>query len=507
MSPVLSASLPIEFWEREQSKRLATLIAETALHTARIYGCQFCDIRIVWSQKERILSRENRIEELGGSFDCGMGIRVLFDGTWGFASSNILESKEAEEKTKEAIELAKHCRKFNTRRVELENLPSIQGAWHQKVVVDPFEMPLEEKTHFLLDLNDKAAKSGAHFCRSFLLFHKELRVYASSLGSWIEQTFLRTYPRFIITVVDSKEGKFETRASLASPRSGGMEVVDKKAFLKEVEEATDQAKEKLHAKPVRPGKKDLVIHPTNLWLTIHETIGHSTELDRIMGLEANYAGTSFLKPDQLNRFDFASPIVSVRADRSQLGGLATAGYDDDGIPSSWADFFIIEKGILKNFQMSIGQAQWIGKEKSNGCSYAQNYNYFPIQRMPNISLIPSEKNERLEDLISGVDDGLYIMGDGSWSIDQQRYNFQFGGQLFYEIKNGKIGQMLRDVVYQGNTQSFWKSCDGICGKDEYQLCGTLFCGKGEPSQLAPVSHGAVPARFRNIDVLNIRLHS
>ncbi|ACD82462.1 Predicted Zn-dependent protease, modulator of DNA gyrase, TldD protein [Methylacidiphilum infernorum V4] len=507
MSSVFPAPLLPEFWEREQSKRLAAVIAENALHTARLYGCQFCDIRINWVQKERILAREHRIEELAGSFESGMGIRVLFNGTWGFASSNVLDPKEAAEKTRQAIELAKHCLKFNPRRVELENIPSIQGSWHQKVLVDPFQLPVEEKSSLLLEINDQALKAGAHFCRSYLLFHKELKIYASSLGSWIEQTFLRTYPKFIVTVVDKKEGRFESRASLEAPKSGGMEVIDKKAFLTEVEEATSQAKEKLLAKPVSPGKKDLVIHPTNLWLTIHETIGHSTELDRIMGLEANYAGTSFLKPDQLDKFDFASPIVSIRADRSQPGGLATVGYDDDGLPSSWADFFIIEKGILKNFQMSIGQAHWIGKERSNGCSYAQSYNYFPIQRMPNISLVPSDSNERLEDLISGVEEGIYIIGDGSWSIDQQRYNFQFGGQLFYEIKKGKIGQMLRDVVYQGNTLSFWKSCDGLCGKDEYRLCGTLFCGKGEPSQSAPVSHGAVPARFRNINVLNIHLLS
>ncbi|MBW6415133.1 TldD/PmbA family protein [Candidatus Methylacidiphilum fumarolicum] len=507
MPTVFSGPLPDAFWSYDQSRRIATVVAESALHTARLYGCQFSDIRICWILKERIISRENRIEELGGSFESGIGIRVLFEGTWGFASSNLLDPNEAAEKTKEAVEVAKKCLKLNPRRVELEKLPQIQGQWHQDVLVDPFGVPLEEKTSFLLDLNDKAIKAGADFCRSFFLFHKELRIYASSIGSWIEQTFLRTYPKFIVTVVDKKEGKFESRSSFEPPKSGGLEIIEKKAFEREVVEATHQAKEKLHAKSVVPGIKDLVLHPTNLWLTIHETIGHSTELDRVMGLESNYAGTSFLKVDQLGNFDFASPIVTIRADRNQPGGLASVGYDDDGIPSSWSDFLIIEKGILKNFQMAIGQAHWIGKEKSNGCSYAQSYNFFPIQRMPNISLVPSEKKEQLKDLISGVEDGIYIIGDGSWSIDQQRYNFQFGGQLFYEIKNGEIRQMLRDVIYQGNTQSFWKSCDGICSKEEYKLCGTLFCGKGEPSQSAPVSHGAVPARFRNITILNSRLHS
>jgi TldD protein len=266
--------------------------------------------------------------------------------------------------------------------------------------------------------------------------------------------------------------------------------------------AATQAREKLAAKSVEPGQYDVVIDPANLFLTIHESVGHSTELDRALGWEADFAGTSFVVPEMLDGLQFGSPLMTVMADRSQEGGLATIGYDDDGVRSTEAEFPIVEKGVFRNYQMALGQAHLIGRQRSNGCAYADSPTAFPIQRMPNISLQPGAEDVSLLDLIAGVDRGIYISGAGSWSIDQQRDNFQFGGQIFWEIRNGALGPMLRDVAYQARTVPFWNSLDGLGGQSTYELHGAFHCGKAQPAQIAPVGHGAVPARFRGVTILN-----
>ena len=266
--------------------------------------------------------------------------------------------------------------------------------------------------------------------------------------------------------------------------------------------AAAQAREKLAAKPVEPGVYDVVIDPANLWLTIHESTGHSTELDRALGWEADFAWTSFVLPEMLDGLQFGSPLMTIVAERTQEGGLATIGYDDDGVRCQGAEFPIVENGIFRNYQMALGQAQLIGRPRSNGCAYADAPTAFPIQRMPNISLQPGADGTTLAGLIAGVDRGIFISGAGSWSIDQQRDNFQFGGQLFWEIENGRLGPMLRDVAYQARTVPFWNSLDGLGGKATYELHGAFTCGKAQPLQLAPVGHGAVPARFRGVTILN-----
>ncbi|MBP6603434.1 MAG: TldD/PmbA family protein, partial [Verrucomicrobiales bacterium] len=268
--------------------------------------------------------------------------------------------------------------------------------------------------------------------------------------------------------------------------------------------AVEQAREKMAAPSVVAGKKDLVIAPSNLWLTIHETVGHPTELDRALGYEANFAGTSFCTPDKLDSLQYGSAIVNIFADRTAATGLATVAWDDDGVETAGKEFPIIKEGVFRNFQMALGQAALIGREGgSNGCAYSDSFDAFPIQRMPNISLQPgSDDTVTAESLIADVEDGIYIDGNGSWSIDQQRYNFQFTGQVFHRIRNGKLDGMFRDVAYQGNSVDFWNACDGLGGKSSYELGGAFNCGKGQPQQVAPVSHGAVPARFRQINVLN-----
>ena len=304
-------------------------------------------------------------------------------------------------------------------------------------------------------------------------------------------------------MTDPKTGRFASRDSLAPPRGAGWEHPRDWDFSTEAALAVEQAREKMAAPSVTPGRQDLVIAPSNLWLTIHETVGHPTELDRALGYEANFAGTSFCTPDKLDRLRYGSDLVTIRADRTAPQGLATTAFDDDGVETAGKEFPLIEQGVFRNFQTALGQAALIGRAGSNACAYADGFAAFPLQRMPNISLAPCpDPAVTVGDLIAGVEDGIYIEGNGSWSIDQQRYNFQFTGTVFHRIKAGRLDGMLRDVAYQGNSVDFWNSCDGLGGAATSELQGAFNCGKGQPQQVAPVSHAAVPARFRRVNILN-----
>jgi TldD protein len=300
--------------------------------------------------------------------------------------------------------------------------------------------------------------------------------------------------------VDSARGDFQQRGSLAGPKIIGYEYLEKHPWAADAEQAGYEAVEKLKAKPVEPGPYDLVLHPTNLWLTIHESVGHSTELDRALGWEADYAGSSFLTPDKLGMFQFGSKLVNVFADRTQPQGLATVGYDDEGVPAQ--RWYLIKEGVFVDWQTTRELAPLIGRDSANGCCHADSWGSVPFARMPNVSLEPSKKKCSLEDLMADVKNGIFIYGNGSFSIDHQRYNFQFGGQTFWEIKDGKKGAMLRDVAYQSRTPNFWGACDGLGGEETYELNGALNDGKGEPAQTNAVSHGCPVARFRQISVLN-----
>jgi TldD protein len=437
----------------------------------------------------------------GSSLGCS--VRVLAGGAWGFAASSEVSEKTASRLVETAIVMAKEQAGWMGSPVEIETLPAYVDRWESLVEEDPFGVPVEEKADQLLEINRLALAKGANFCNSSVVQVRERKWLANSFGSRLEQSRIRMHPRFSVTIVDSKKGGFASRSSLAPPRGVGYEYLRDDAFIGDVELAAEQAKEKLSAPSVKPGRKDIVIHPSNLWLTIHETVGHPTELDRALGFEANFAGTSFCTPDKLDSLQYASDIVTIRGDRTQESGLATIAYDDDGVKTSGKEFNIIEDGVFRNYQMALGQAAMIGRERSNGCAYADNYDSFPIQRMPNISLQPGmDDSVTADDLIAGVEDGLYVVGSGSWSIDQQRYNFQFTGQVFHRIRNGKLEGMVKDAAYQGNSVEFWNACDGLGGAPTYELGGAFNCGKGQPGQVAPVSHGAVPARFRQVNILN-----
>ena len=477
-------------------------LADVALGVAKSKGASYADFRLCRYQSEYLECREHRLEESSSGISAGFSVRVLLDGTWGYASSPLATESEVRRTALRAIEVAKASQPLQLRKFVLEDLPVYHDRWDMPMQADPFLVPTNEKIAKMLQINEAALKAGADYATISFAFVREEKCFASSTGSRITQSRVRSMPDSEVTVVDKTTGKFASRSTLAPPRGSGYDYILSFDFVGEAAKAADQAREKLKAKPVVPGDYDLVLDPTHLWLTVHESVGHPTELDRALGWEANFAGTTFCTPDKLGKLQYGSELMNIVADRSQEGGLSTIGYDDDGVRSVGTEFHIIENGIFKNYQTAIGQAQLIGQERSNGCAFADSWDTFPIQRMPNVSLQPNPKKCSLEDLFADVKSGIYIMGNGSWSIDQQRHNFQFGGQLFYEIKNGKLGPMLRDVAYQGTTVEFWNSMDGIGDKSTYFLGGAPNCGKGQPEQTAPVSHGAVPARFRQVHVLN-----
>jgi TldD protein len=477
-------------------------LADMALSLAKAAGASYADVRVGRTEREFIRARDRRLDEFDAALIVGFGVRVLIDGSWGFAGSDVIAEDEIKRAVALAADNAKAARQIQASPIVLEEVPAYQEDWVMPIGRDPFAVSASDKTTKLIAINQAALKAGADHCEAAFRFVREETLFASSRGSRVQQTRVRSYPRFDVTAIDKQSGRFATRTSLVAPRAAGWEHIEANDLVGEATLAAQQAREKLAAKPVTPGKYDLVIDPTNLWLTIHESVGHPTELDRALGWEANFAGTSFVTPDKLGTLRYGSPLMNVTADRSQPGGLATIGFDADGVRCAGAEFPIIAGGIFKNYQMAIGQAALIGREHSNGCAYADSPTAFPMQRMPNISLEPNPQPTSLDDLFAGVEDGIYVVGDGSFSIDQQRYNFQFSGQLFYEIKNGKRGAMLRDVAYQGRTTDFWNAMDGLGDKSTRFVGGSFVCGKGQPAQLAPVSHGAVPARFRQINVLN-----
>jgi TldD protein len=477
-------------------------LADVALDVAKKQGASYADFRLCRYQSEYLQVKERRLEESSTGISAGFSVRVLLDGTWGYASSPLATEDEIRRTTFRAVEMAKASQSLQLRKFVLENVPVYQDRWDMPMKADPFFVPTDEKIAKMLAINEAALKAGADYATISFAFVREEKCFASSIGSRITQTRVRSMPETEVTVIDKATGKFATRGGLAAPRGSGYDYILGYDFIGEAAKAAEQAREKLKAKSVAPGDYDLVLDPTNLWLTIHESVGHPTELDRALGWEANFAGTTFCTPDKLGKLQYGSELMNIMADRSQEGGLSTVGYDDDGVRSVGTEFSIIKNGVFMNYQTAIGQAQLIGQERSNGCAFADSWSSFPIQRMPNVSLQPNPKNCSLDDLFADVKRGIYVVGNGSWSIDQQRHNFQFGGQVFYEIKNGKLGAMLRDVAYQGSTVEFWNSMDGIGDKSTYFLGGAPNCGKGQPEQTAPVSHGAVPARFRQVAVLN-----
>jgi TldD protein len=490
----------LEAYERlDRAEKLR--LADLAMTLARRAGATYADLRIARTRSERLFVRNENLQAVGAEADVGFGLRMLIGGAWGFVASPYVTEAEIRRLAPEAADLARANRRLQTTPIALEEIAAVQTEWAMPMREDPFGVSTDDKAQLLIAVSRAARETGADHCTASVTCVSEEKFFASLKGSRIEQTRTRVIPNFQATAVDRAAGRFAERNSLAPARGTGWEYFEEFDLVAEARQAGEEARRKLTARPVEAGRYDLVIDPTNLALTIHESIGHGTELDRALGFEANYAGTSFLTPDRLNQ-RYGSPLLNIVGERTQPQGLATVAFDDDGAAAAGSEFKIMEEGVFRSYQMAMGIAPLIGRERTNACAYSDSWASFPIQRMPNISMAPGETPMNLEGLLSGVKRGIYIKGRGSWSIDQQRYNFQFGGQLFYEIRDGRLGDMLRDVAYQARAPDFWSAMDAIGDRSTYFLDGTANCGKGQPPQAAPVSHGAVPARFRDINVLN-----
>ncbi len=476
-------------------------LGDAAMSLAKKLGAEYADIRINKYRIESIRTREQQVQNVAKGQNYGFGVRVLYKGTWGFAASPLVNGKEVERVVREAFEIAKANSIFNDKPIKLVDAPKAVGKWKMPMKKDPFDVPINEKTDFLLKINEAAlATKGVAFVNSSMSWVNEQKYLATTDGTRVEQYLVRGVPSFSVTAVDRAKGDFATRNSLAQGKGIGWEYTTEYDWLGEAKQAGEEAAMKLSAKSIKPGKYDLILHPSHLFLTIHESVGHSTELDRALLWEANYAGTSFLTPDKTNKLQFGSKIVNFYADRNQEGGLATTAWDDEGVAAQQWD--IVRNGKFVGWQTTRDLAPLIGDKTSRGCLYGDNWSSVSFPRMPNLSLEPAEKDVSTDELISDVKNGIMIHGRGSYSIDQQRYNFQFGGQTFWEIKNGKVTGMLKDVAYQSRTTDFWNACDGLGGKSTYELPGTFRDGKGQPGQINAVSHGCPPARFRKINVLN-----
>jgi TldD protein len=486
-------------------------LAAVALDAAKGAGAEYADVRFVRNRNQNVSTREQRVSGVSDNETYGFGVRALVGGCWGFAASRDLTKDEAARVAKQAVAQARANRSALVRPVQLAPAPVVaNGTWKSPIEIDPFNVAIEEKVALLLAANQAAlAVKGARFVNSSMFFLREEKTFASTEGSNTFQVIYRTQPSMTVTAVGN--GDFATRESNdIAPRGVGYEHVRDAKLLEMAPKWASEAVEKLAAKSVDVGRYDLVLHPSHLWLTIHESVAHPTELDRAMGYEANYAGTSFVAPPEkvLGTLKYGSELMNIRGDRTQAGSLSACGWDDEGVKPE--DFDIIRKGIFVDYQTTREQAPWLdwyykklGKPtRSHGCSYAQTWAAVQFQRMPNVSLLPGDKDLGWDDLIAATDRGIAIIGDGSFSIDQQRYNAQFGGQVFYEIKGGKITGMLKDVAYQMKTPEFWASLDMVGGQKSYFLGGAFGDAKGQPVQVNAISHGAPVTRFRNINVIN-----
>jgi TldD protein len=369
--------------------------------------------------------------------------------------------------------------------------------------VNPFHVAVPDKVALLAQWSGQLSASPVVDHVSATVNQvSENKFYVDSAGTKTTQQRIRLHPALEVSGTDRQRGVFDSMRTLASPVGRGWEYLDGDGYdwTTELAELPEQLADKLTAPSVEAGTYDLVIDPSNLWLTIHESIGHATELDRALGYEANYAGTSFATPDQLGTLQYGSGCMHVTGDRTVDSGLATIGYDDDGVATQEWD--IVKDGVLVGYQTDRRMAALMDWGRSNGCAFADSPGHIPIQRMANVSLQPASSSTSTDDLIAGVARGLVVVGDKSWSIDMQRYNFQFTGQRFYAIRDGKLAGQVRDAAYQATTTDFWGSMDAVGGPETWVLNGAFNCGKAQPGQVAPVSHGCPAARFRDIKILN-----
>ncbi|MET7363421.1 TldD/PmbA family protein [Streptomyces sp. NPDC005562] len=484
-------------------------LADAALARARALGADHADFRLERVRSASWQLRDARPAGTSDTTDLGYAVRVVHGGTWGFASGVDMTMDAAARVASRAVAMAKLSAQVikaagSNERVELAHEPvHAEKTWVSSYEIDPFSVPAEEKAGLLAGWSARllAADGVAHVDASLLTVH-ENKFYADTAGTVTTQQRVRLHPQLTAVAVDASSGEFDSMRTIAPPVGRGWEYLTGTGWDWESELAMipEQLAEKMRAPSVTAGSYDLVVDPSNLWLTIHESIGHATELDRALGYEAAYAGTSFATFDQLGKLRYGSSLMNVTGDRTAEHGLATIGYDDEGVAAQSWD--LVKDGTLTGYQLDRRIAKLTGFDRSNGCAYADSPGHVPVQRMANVSLQPDPAGLGTEDLIAGVDRGIYVVGDRSWSIDMQRYNFQFTGQRAYAIRNGRLCGQVRDFAYQGTTPEFWGSMQAVGGPQTYVLGGAFNCGKAQPGQVASVSHGCPSALFRGVNILN-----
>jgi TldD protein len=479
------------------------------LEAAARAGCTHADVRIERIHSQGLYLRDGELESAADDVVSGVGVRVLHGGALGFAASVATTAEAARELVAAAVAGAAVARLAMPSPLELAPAPALGTIdWSSPYRTDPVTVPLRDKVALLVAWSDGLlAAPGVDHVTAGVGAVTEDRCYADLAGTVARQRRVRIHPQ-VEAVALGVGGDFETMRTLAPPVGRGWEYLEGDGWDWDAELADlpRQLAEKLAAPSVEAGRYDLVIDPTNLWLTIHESIGHATELDRALGYEAAYAGTSFATPDQLGTLQYGSRLLTVTGDRTVPHGLATVAVDDDGVAGQ--SFDLVRDGVLVGYQLDRAIARSSGAGASNGCAYADSPLHVPIQRMANVSLQPADgEGPDTAGLISQVERGIYIVGDKSWSIDMQRYNFQFTGQRFFRIEQGALAGQLRDVAYQATTTEFWGSLDALGGRSTYLLGGAFNCGKGQPGQVAPVSHGAPSVLVRDVRVLNTKAES
>ncbi len=477
-------------------------LAREAMDVVRRLGVDYGDIRLLRKRAQVIMTEDRRVMFLSDRDTYGFGIRIIAAGSWGFAGSNVITPAEIDRVSRLAVEVAEAS--ATTRGnggVELLRQDPAKDSWFTRVEIDPFDIPVHEKVGVLLETSEKMlGVKGVTKASGHMFFEKVDKLFSNTEGSEIE-TGVFTSSAFI-TAIAAADGDAKTRTFSLPSGTTGYELIHESDFPSHAERVGEEAVQHLKSPPCPAGKRDLILLPSHLCLTIHESVGHATELDRAEGMEESLAGRSFATPDKLGKLKYGSPIVNFKADNTLPKGLATHGYDDDGVPGK--TWHIVKDGVFTGYSTNRATGGAIGDTESLGCCRADSWSSIPIVRMPNLSLEPGRERIDLDDLITDTKDGILIEGLGSFSIDQMRINFQFGGNAFWEIKNGKITRMLKNVNYQAITTEFWNSCDAICDERSWEPHGVTNCGKGDPVQTSKITHGASPARFRNINVGGIR---
>jgi TldD protein len=478
-------------------------IADAALERAQALGVEHADVRIERIRTADLALHDARLETSHDDDERGLAVRVVHDGTWGFAGGLVLDPAAARDLVDRAVEVATVSKPVTGERIELAPEPTHGSqTWISAYDVDPFEVSESDRIALLADWSGRLlAADIVRHVDAHIKQVRETKFFADLNGTQTTQQRVRLQCQLTALWVDEASGRFETMRTNAPPVGRGWEfLTNGYDWDSELAQLPGWLAEKSTAPSVEPGNYDLIVDPTNLWLTIHESIGHATELDRALGYEANYAGTSFATPDKLGSLKYGSELMHVTGDREVANGLSTIGFDDEGVAAQTWD--LVRDGILVGYQLDRRTAALRGIDRSNGCAFADSPLHVPIQRMANVSLQPVAGGPSTEDLIAGVDNGLYVVGDKSWSIDMQRYNFQFTGQRFYRIKNGQLAGQVKDAAYQATTTDFWGSMSAVGGPQTYVLGGAFNCGKGQPGQVAAVSHGCPSALFNGVRILN-----